>query len=101
MALDPQSKIDLKHLCNTGMKAVLDAAHERDREDVFYVPLIIALAIQHDENGSTRIIGADLAVDDDQPRDGVVSVLETMAGVLKGEPPPNVSSVQVYGADLS
>lgn len=102
MPLDPQSSTDLHAICENGLKASYEHCHARDREDVFYVPVVIAIAIRHEAGKETRVIGCDIAFDDGQPVAGVIDVLDTCSGVLKGKPSPNVRSAMkiVDGVDL-
>lgn len=92
MPLDPQSSKDLHAICENGLKASYDHCHDRDREDVFYIPVVIAIAIRHGVGNNTRVIGCDIAFDDSQPLAGIIDVLDTCSGVLKGKPSPNVRS---------
>lgn len=101
MALDQQSKEDLLAICDNSLLFLEQQCDDREREDVFYVPILVVAAIRCDKKGSMEVEGADIAFDDKQPRDGIANVLSTVVEVLRGNHEAEVKVTTVSGALLS
>lgn len=103
MALDPESKVDLQHICQVTLTTALTTTESLKRSDVFYVPIVIVAAIRHEDGLNTQVIGCDAAFQDDQPREGIIDVLDTVAKVIAGQAPNKVDTINqivVEGAKL-
>lgn len=101
MALDQQSKEDLLAICERGLSALENHCDELERDDVFYVPILVVAAIRHLDDGTFEVMGADASFDDRQPRDGIANVLKTVVEVLRGNQAAVAVTTRVHGASLS
>lgn len=92
---DPKSREDVREICDIALATALSLAGDLRREDVFYVPIVIVAAVRHEGGRNSQVIGADCAVDDEQPTAGIVDVLKTVAKVMNNEVTTNVDHVVV------